>query len=347
MIKDLFNCRIFGHGLGIDLGTTNTLIYTKGEGIILNMPSVLAVSRKNGEVLAMGEEAKRMMGKTPQNILAVRPLQDGVIADFDLTQRMIEYFISRIEHHHILIGPKMIIGVPSRATEVEKKAVMEIATQIGARQVHLVAESVAAVVGANLPISEPLGNMIVDIGGGTSEAAIISLNGVVISNCIRIAGDEMDQAVIQHLREKHNLLIGEQMAEKIKINIGCVSSASSEKKMKTRGRDLATGFPNEIEINSGEIREALSSVIDAICDMIETTLEQSPPELAGDIMERGICLTGGGACLAGLDKHISRRTRLSVKIAPDPLLSVALGTGKLLEDQELLSQVQLTSTLET
>ena len=347
MFKDLFNFRIFGHSLGIDLGTSNTLIYARGEGVILRMPSVLAVSRRNGKVLAIGEEAKRMIGKTPQNILAVRPLQDGVIADFEITQTMFKYFISRVQRHHILVGPKMVIGVPSRATEVEKKAVMEIATEAGARQVHLVAEPVAAVIGADLPISEPLGNMIVDIGGGTSEAAIISLDGVVTSNSTRIAGDEMDQAIVQYLREKHNLLIGDQMAEKIKISIGCVHSPSQEKKMRVRGRDLATGFPNEVEISSGEVSEALSSVVNTICDMIEVTLEQSPPELAGDIMERGICLTGGGACLAGLDKYVSKRTKLCVKVAPDPLLSVVLGTGKLLEDQNLLSNVEMTSTLES
>jgi rod shape-determining protein MreB len=346
MFKDLFNFKIFGESFGIDLGTSNTLIYAKGKGIILNMPSVLAISSNDGKILAVGEEAKKMIGKTPQNILAIRPLQDGVIADFDITQKMFEYFISKVQPGHPLVGPKIVIGVPSRATKVEKKAVIDIAIQVGARQVHLVDEPVAAVIGANLPISEPLGNMIVDIGGGTSEASIISLNGVVISNSTRIAGDEMDQAIIQYLKENYNLLIGEQMAEWIKLSIGCACSPPQEKRIKVKGRSLTDGFPAEIEISSKEVSESLSSVISAICNMIETALEQSPPELAGDIMERGICLTGGGACLGGLDKYISEKTHLSVKVAPDPLFSVALGTGKLLEDKKLLSIVEITSSIE-
>lgn len=340
MFSDFFRFRIFGDNLGIDLGTSSTLVYAKGEGIVLNMPSILAVGRKDGRIVAVGKKAKEMLGKTPQNIVVVRPLQNGVVADYDATQRMVEYFVSQIQPYHRLIGPKLVIGVPSRATKVEKKALVDIATHLGARQVQLVHEPVAAVIGANLPVSEPLGSMIVDIGGGTSEAAITSLDGVVISKHIRIAGDEMDQAIILYLKENHNLFVGEQMAERIKINIGCTHPPSRNEKMKMRGRDLSTGFPNEIEIDSEELSNILSPVVSTICEMIESTLEESPPELAGDIMERGIYLTGGGACLKGFDKYVSKRVHLPVKLAPEPLLSVVMGVGKLLENRELLATVE-------
>lgn len=340
MFRDFFSFRIFGDNLGMDLGTSSTLIYVKGKGIVLNMPSILAVGRKDGRIVAVGKEAKEMLGKTPRNIVVVRPLQNGVVADYDATQRMVEYFISQIQPYHRLVGPKMVIGVPSRATKVEKKALVDIATHLGARQVQLVHEPVAAVIGADLPISEPLGSMIVDIGGGTSEAAIISLDGVVISKHIRIAGDEMDQAIILYLKENHNLFVGEQMAERIKINIGCTHPPSRNEKMKMRGRDLSTGFPNEIEIDSEELSNILSPVVSTICEMIESTLEESPPELAGDIMERGIYLTGGGACLKGFDKYVSKRVHLPVKLAPEPLLSVVMGVGKLSENRELLAIVE-------
>ncbi|MQY70190.1 MAG: MreB/Mrl family cell shape determining protein [Firmicutes bacterium] len=340
MFRDFFSFRIFGDNLGIDLGTSSTLIYAKGKGIVLNMPSILAVGRKDGRIVGVGKKAKEMLGKTPQNIVVVRPLQNGVVADYDATQRMVEYFISQIQPYHRLVGPKMVIGVPSRATKVEKKALVDIATHLGARQVQLVHEPVAAVIGADLPISEPLGSMIVDIGGGTSEAAITSLDGVVISKHVRIAGDEMDQAIILYLKENHNLFVGEQMAERIKINIGCTHPPSRNEKMKMRGRDLSTGFPNEIEIDSEELSNILSPVVSTICEMIESTLEESPPELAGDIMERGIYLTGGGACLKGFDKYVSKRVHLPVKLAPEPLLSVVMGVGKLLENRELLATVE-------
>lgn len=340
MFRDFFSFRIFGDNLGIDLGTSSTLIYAKGKGIVLNMASILAVGRKDGRIVGVGKKAKEMLGKTPQNIVVVRPLQNGVVADYDATQRMVEYFISQIQPYHRLVGPKMVIGVPSRATKVEKKALVDIATHLGARQVQLVHEPVAAVIGADLPISEPLGSMIVDIGGGTSEAAITSLDGVVISKHVRIAGDEMDQAIILYLKENHNLLVGEQMAERIKINIGCTHPPSRNEKMKMRGRDLSTGFPNEIEIDSEELSNILSPVVSTICEMIESTLEESPPELAGDIMERGIYLTGGGACLKGFDKYVSERVHLPVKLVPEPLLSVVMGVGKLSENRELLATVE-------
>lgn len=341
MFKDIFKFKIWGDSLGIDLGTTNTLIWAKKKGVILNMPSILALTRKEGKVLGIGEEAKEMLGKTPQNIVVVRPLEDGVIADFDIAQKMIECFISQVQSYRRLIGPKLVIGVPSQATKVEKKAVVDIGMQLGARRVHLVAEPVAAAIGSDLPISEPVGNMIVDIGGGTSEAAITSLSGVVLSKSIRIAGNEMDEAIIQYVKEKHKILIGEQMAERVKISIGCVTPSAKET-MKARGRSLVTGFPVEIELNSEELSIILSPVIDMICNMVEATLEESPPELAGDIMKRGIFLAGGGACLKGFDRYISKRTHLSVNKAEDPLLSVVKGTGRLLEDSNLLSRVEIT-----
>lgn len=342
MLRELFSFKFIGKDLAIDLGTTNTLIYRRGKGIVLNAPSVLAISKKDGRIMGVGIEAKQMLGKTPQNIVAIRPLQDGVIADFEITRRMVEHFIQKIQPQKAVIGPRLIIGVPSRATKVEKRALVDIAKEVGARKVSLVAESVAAVIGADLPISEPAGNMIVDIGGGTSEASITSLDGVVISNSIRIAGDEMDEVIIQHLKEEHNLFIGEQMAEKIKITLGYTCPEGKESKMKVRGRDLNTGFPSEIELNSGEMREILSPVLAAILDMVESTLEQCPPELAGDIMEKGIHLTGGGACLKGIDTYISEKVRLPVKVVSEPLLSVVLGLGKLLDDQRLLSAVEIT-----
>jgi len=342
MFKDIFKFRIWGDSLGIDLGTTNTLIWAKKKGVVLNMPSILALTRKEGKVLGIGEKAKEMLGKAPQNILVVRPLEDGVIADFDVTQKMIECFISQAQSYRRLIGPKLVVGVPFQATKVEKKAVVDIGMELGARRVHLVAEPIAAAIGSNLPITEPIGNMIVDIGGGTSEAAITSLGGVVMSRCIRIAGDEMDQAIIQYMKENYNVFIGEQMAERIKINIGCVCSPSPKETMKARGRDLATGFPTELELDSQELSTVLSPIVDVICNMIEATLEESPPELAGDIMERGIFLAGGGSCLKGFDKYLSKKTHLLVNKTEDPLLCVVRGTGKLLEDPDLLSLVEIT-----
>jgi len=342
MFKDIFNFRIFGNNLGIDLGTTNTLIYAQKKGIVLNMPSVLAVSQGDGKIIGIGKEAKEMLGKTPQNILAIKPLQDGVIADFDITEKMIKYFISEVQPRRVLIGPRLIIGIPSCATKVEKRAVMDMGMAAGARRVHLVAESVAAVIGIELPISEPSGSMVVDIGGGTSEATIVSLNGIVVSDSIRVAGDEITEAIIHYLKEKHTLFIGEQMAEKIKIDIGCVYPPPKKEKMKIDGRDLSTGFPAEMEIDSEEIGKALSPIIGVICEMVEAVLEKCPPDLAGDVRRRGIYLTGGGSCIKGLDKYLSQRVNLPVKVASDPLLSVALGVGKLLDDADLLSLVEIT-----
>jgi len=342
MFREIFNFKLICRDLAIDLGTTNTVIYQKGKGVVLNAPSVVAITRKTREVIGIGYEAKKMLGKTPENISAIRPLKDGVVADFEITKKMIEHFIQQVQAGKAMIGPRLIIGVPSKATKVEKRALVDIAKEVGARKVALVEEPVAAAVGADLPVSEPVGNMIVDIGGGTSEAAVTSLNGVVISNSIRIAGDEMNETIIQYLKEKYNLFIGEQMAEKIKITLGYYSPSGKEDKIKVRGRDLNKGFPTEIELSSKEMKEILNPVLVPIMDMIEATLEQCPPELAGDVMENGIYLTGGGACLKGLDAYISKRVKLSVKKVPDPLLAVAIGLGKLLDDTRLLSAVEVT-----
>jgi rod shape-determining protein MreB len=345
MLKELFSLNLFGYSLGIDLGTTNTVVYRKGRGIVLNMPTVMALRSTNGEVIGVGEEARLMLGKTPQNIRAVRPLQDGVVADYDITRKMVSHFLSLIQPGRALIGPRLIIGVPSAATRVEKRALVDIAQEVGARRIHLVEEPVAAVIGADLPISEPLGNMVVDIGGGTSEAAITSLNGVVVSRSIRVAGDEMNLVISQYLREEYNLYIGEQMAENIKVNIGCALTEGKKQKMKARGRDLKAGFPHQVEVDSGEISSVLSPVIHAILDMIEATLEASPPALAGDIMERGIYLTGGGACLKRFDEFISAKIKLPVWMVPEPLFSVVTGLGRLLDNPGLLSQVEVTANL--
>jgi len=283
-----------------------------------------------------------MLGKTPKNIVALRPLKDGVISDFEVTQKLIQSFILRVLPKHLLFGPRVIMCIPSGATRVERKAVVDAALGAKARKVWLVPEPVAATIGADLPISEPVGNMIVDIGGGTSEAAVTSLEGVVISKSVRIGGDEMDQAIIYYFRDQHNLLIGEQTAERVKISIGCAYPLAQRGEVKVRGRDLATGFPKEMVITSEEVREVLAPVVLNICEMIEDTLEETPPELAGDIMERGIYLSGGGAYLKGIDKYISERVKLPVKLVPEPMLSVALGAGKLLEREDLLSKVEVT-----
>lgn len=340
MLKELLSFKIITKDLAMDLGTTNTLVYQRGVGVVLDAPSVLAVRKKDDRIMAVGLEAKRMLGKTPQSIVAVRPLQDGVIYDFDITRRMIEYFLQQVHSRKALIGPRLAVGVPSQATKVEKRALVDIAKELGARKVSLVAEPVAAVIGADLPISEPIGIMVVDIGGGTSEAAITSLDGVVISNAIRIAGDEIDEAIVQYLKENYNLSIGDQMAEKIKIELGYMSEDSN--RMKVRGRDLNSGFPTEMELGAEEMQKILNPILTGILDMIERTLEQCPPELSGDIMENGIYLTGGGAYLKGMDKFISKRVKLKVRPVPEPLLAVVLGLGKLLEDYRLLSAVEIT-----
>jgi rod shape-determining protein MreB len=317
--------------IGIDLGTCNTLIYIRGKGIVLNEPSVVAVERGTKKVVAVGAEAKRMLWKTPANIIAIRPMRDGVIADLESTEKMIRYFISRVLPRYRFIKPRMVIGIPSCITEVERRAVEESAYKAGAREVIVIEESLAAAIGADIPIREPAGHMICDIGGGTTEISVISLGGMVVTNAIRLGGDEFDEAIIKHVRSVHNLIIGEQMAERLKIEIGNASPDKTIEKVEVKGTDAITGLPRRLEIDSVEVREALKDPITQIIDEIKSTLGQTPPELAADIVERGIVMTGGGSLLKGLDKLISRETGVPVIIAEQPLDCVALGAGKYFE----------------
>ncbi len=327
------------HDMGIDLGTANTLVYTKGDGIVLREPSIVAIDQRTNFTLAVGNEAKRMLGRTPGNIIAVRPLRDGVIANFDVTETMIRYFIQKVHRRSRFIHPKIIVGVPSGITEVEKRAVLDATTHAGASEAYLIEEPMAAAIGAGLPISEPMGNMIVDIGGGTTDVAVIALGGIVVSKSIRIAGDEMDVAIINHCRENYRLLIGERTAEDVKIKIGNAFKSTEQKTMEIRGRDLVTGLPKVFTLNSVEIREALNETVKVIVATIKDVLEITPPELSSDIMERGICLAGGGALLTGLDKHIEKETDIRTYIADDPLSCVAYGTGKALEEMDILKKI--------
>ncbi|GIW21328.1 MAG: rod shape-determining protein [Candidatus Sericytochromatia bacterium] len=327
--------------IGIDLGTANTLVYVKNKGIVLRESSVVAVEkgRDKNIALAVGEEAKQMIGRTPGNIVAVRPLQDGVIADFDIAETMLKYFISRVYDRKGILKPRMIIGVPSGITGVERRAVIEAAITAGAREAHLIEEPMAAAIGAGLPVAEATGSMIVDIGGGTTEVAVISLGGIVVSKSIRTAGDELNQAVIDYMKKAHNLSIGERTAEEIKIKLGSAYPMKEEKVMEVRGLNQAEGLPRTVKITSGEIREALSSCVKEIVDAVRNTLEKTPPELASDIIDRGIVLAGGGALLKGLDELISHDTQISVHIAEDALSCVALGAGKVLEEFKTLRKV--------
>ncbi len=317
--------------MGIDLGTANTLVYVKGKGIVLREPSVVAINSMNKKVLAVGEEAKKMIGRTPGNIVAIRPMKDGVIADFDVTQMMLKKFISKVIGKSAFASPRIIVCYPSGVTEVEKRAIDEAAKQAGAREVVLMEEPMAAAIGAGLPVDEPTGSMIVDIGGGTTEVAIISLDGIVTSKSLRIAGDELDQAIISYIKNEYNLMIGERTAENIKMELGSAFKLEEEKDMDIKGRDLISGLPKTITVTMEQIREALKEPVSAIIDAIKTTLEKTPPELAADIMEKGIMLAGGGALLKGLDKLINHETHMPVHIAESPLDCVALGAGKALE----------------
>ncbi len=323
---------LFSNDMGIDLGTANTLVYVKNQGIVLREPSVVAIDRESRRVLAIGAEAKRMLGRTPSSIVAVRPLKNGVIADFEVTQEMIKYFIRKVHNRRSLLHPRIVIGIPSGITEVERRAVQESAEQAGAREVYLIEEPMAAAIGADLPISEPHGNFIVDIGGGTTEAAVISLGGLVVSKSIDIAGDEMDEAVMMHFRRKYNLLIGETTSEDVKIQIGSVFPLKEEKTMEVKGRDQATGLPKTVLITSEEVRQALMEPVQLILDVIKNTLEETPAELAADLVDRGIMLAGGGSLLRGLPDLIRQETELPVHRAADPLSCVAMGTGKFLEE---------------
>jgi rod shape-determining protein MreB and related proteins len=323
---------MFSLDLGIDLGTANTLVHVRGKGIVLSEPSVVAVERGTKRVIAMGQEAKRMLGRTPGDIIAIRPLRDGVIADFETTEKMIKHFIDKVTPKGIFKAkPRVVIGVPSCITEVEKRAVRESCEQAGAKEIFLIEESMAAAIGANIPINEPAGNMICDIGGGTTEISVISLGGMVISNAIRIGGDEFDEAIIKHVKLVHNLIIGESTAEDVKIKIGNAFPEREVKKIEIKGRDAISGLPKILVMDSVEIREALQEPINLIIEEIKKTLDQTPPELAADIVERGIVLSGGGALLTGLAKLIGQQTGVPVIIAENPLLCVALGAGKFLE----------------
>jgi len=331
---------IFSKDLGIDLGTSNTVVFLRGKGIVLREPTVIAVNRKSYKVLAVGEEAKKMLGRTPSDIIAIRPMKDGVIADFDITQMMLDYFISKAQGRRGLLRPRVVVGIPSGSTEVERRAVHDAGLKAGAREVYLVDEPMAAAIGAGLPVAEARGSMIVDIGGGTTEIAVISLGGIVTSKSIRIAGDEMDDAIIQYVKKEYNLLIGERTAEEVKIKIGSAYPIEqNEVSMEIKGRDLLTGLPKTIEVNSEEVRGALKPVVSSIIETVKSALEATPPELASDIVEKGIILAGGGALLRGIDKVISEETEMPVFVADDPLSCVALGTGKMLEEVEILKRV--------
>lgn len=321
----------FSRDMGIDLGTANTLVFVRGRGILLREPSVVAIDRDSKRPLAVGEEAKQMLGRTPASIIAVRPLKDGVIADFEQAEAMIRYFIEKVHRRAFLTAPRVVVGVPSGVTEVEERAVREAARKAGASEAFTIEEPMAAAIGAGLPITEPTGSMIVDIGGGTTEVAVISLKGIVTSRSIRIAGDEIDEAIVSYIRRTYNLYIGDRMAEATKFEIGSAYPMGTDRTMEVRGRDLISGLPRSTAISNAEIREAIQEPINAIVEAVKVTLEQTPPELSADIYERGIVLAGGGALLEGLDMLISRETSMPVHIAPDPLSCVVLGTGKILE----------------
>ena len=332
---------LLSNDIGIDLGTATTLVYVKGEGVVLCEPSVVAVERGTSHVLAVGEEAKRMLGRTPGNIIAIRPMKDGVITDFEVTEAMLRHFIQKVRRRRFQIRPRIVIAIPSGITEVERRAVKESAERAGARgnEVFLIEEPIAAAIGVGLPIQEPIGNMIIDIGGGTTEIAVISLAGVVFSKSIRIGGDEMDEAIIEYLKKTYNLMIGERTAEEIKIKIGSAYPLEEEMNLEVKGRDLVAGLPKAVTITSEEIRDALQEPLRAILEMTKISLERTPPELAADLIEHGIVMAGGGSLLRGMDKLISEETGLPVHIADDPLTAVAVGTGKVLDEIRYLKKL--------
>ena len=330
--------------MGIDLGTANTLVHVKGKGIVLREPSVVAIKSENGEVLAVGEEAKRMIGRTPGSIRAIRPMKDGVIADFDVTQAMLKYFIRKAMNTRSFVRPRVVVGVPSGVTEVEKRAVIDAAQQAGAREAYLIEEPMAAAIGAGLPVEEATGSMVVDIGGGTTEIAVISLGGIVTSRSIRIGGDELDSSIVQYIKRKYNLMIGDRTAEEIKVTIGAaIVDPNNDKTMDIRGRDLVTGLPKNLNIHASEIREALDEPIYKIIDAVKGTLEKTPPELAADVMDHGIMMTGGGALLTNFDRLLSHETGMPVLVSEDALSCVGEGTGRALENIDLLKRVVMTA----
>ncbi len=330
---------LFSNDIGIDLGTANTLIYVRDKGIVLREPSVVAVQAGTNIPLAVGNEAKRMLGRTPGNIVAIRPLKDGVIADFDVTEAMLRYFIQKVHNRRNMVSPRVVVAVPSGITEVEKRAVKESATHAGAREVFLIEEPMASAIGVGLPVQEPAGNMIIDMGGGTTEVAIISLAGIVFSRSVRVAGDELDEALVQYMKRVYNLMVGERTAEEIKIKIGSAYPLEQETTMEVKGRDLVAGLPKTLTITSQEVREAIQEPINTIVETVRYTLERCPPELSADLVDRGIVLAGGGALLRGLDKLLAEETGLPVHVADDPLSAVVMGTGIVLNELNFLRKV--------
>ena len=338
-LRSLFS--LFSSDLAIDLGTANTLVFAKGKGIVVNEPSIVALNKNTGEVEAVGKEAKEMLGRTPGNIVAIKPMKDGVIADFEYTEKMLTYFIKKAHSRNVMVRPRIVIGVPSEITQVEKRAVSESAYRAKASEVHLVEQAMVAAIGAGLPITEPSGNMVVDIGGGTTDVAVISLSGIVYARSVRVAGNEMDDAIMNYLKRKYNLLIGERTAEQIKIQIGSAYQLDHPIKMEVKGRNLIEGVPKTVTIEDSEIRDALADCVATILNAIRVALERTPPELSADISDRGIVLTGGGALIKNLDRRIREETGLPVSIAEDPLASVVLGTGKMLTDFKLLRRIAI------
>ncbi|RFT15973.1 MAG: Rod shape-determining protein MreB [Candidatus Saccharicenans subterraneus] len=328
--------------LAVDLGTANTLVYLKGRGIVVQEPSIVVVNKQNGKIEAVGNRAKEMLGKTPNNVVAIKPMRDGVIADFEIAERMLDYFIKQaMNNRGFLLRPRIVIGIPTGITQVERRAVKDVALRAKASEVYIVEQPMAAAVGADLPISEPTGNMIVDIGGGTTDIAVISLNGVVFNHSIRIASNEMDEAIIQYLKKKYNLLIGEKTAEQVKMQLGSAYPLDESLTMEIKGRDLREGIPRTIVVDDQEIREAIEEVVTAIINAVRIALERTPPELSADIIDRGIILTGGGSLLKNLDKRIREETQLPVFITEDPLTLVVMGAGRLLDDLDLLKKISL------
>ncbi len=332
-----------GRDMAVDLGTANTLVYVRGRGIVLNEPSVVAVNTANGAILAVGAEAKRMIGRTPSHIRAVRPLKDGVIADFDITEKMLRYFIQKVHHRRFLAKPRVVVCVPSGITSVEQRAVEEATISAGARAAYIIEEPMAAAIGAGLPIHEPTGNMVVDIGGGTTEVAVISLGGIVTATSERVGGDELDEAIIAFVKKEYSVMLGERTAEAIKIYVGSAFPGAEELRAEIKGRDLVSGLPKTIFVSSEEIRRAIEEPVNAIVDAVRNTLDRTPPELAADILEKGVVLTGGGALLRGLDERLKHETGMPVNIAESPLSCVAIGSGKCLEEFEVLKRVLISS----
>jgi rod shape-determining protein MreB len=333
------NMSFIGRDMAVDLGTANTLVYVRGKGIVLNEPSVVAINTNTGGILAVGAEAKKMIGRTPANIVAIRPLKDGVIADFDTTERMLRYFIQKVHRRRHLAKPRIVVCVPSGITGVEQRAVKDAGYAAGARKVYIIEEPMAAAIGAGLPVHEPTGNMVVDIGGGTTEVAVISLGGIVTSQSIRTGGDELDAAIITYVKKEYSLMLGERTAEEIKMAIGSAFPTADEPHAEIRGRDLVSGLPKTIVVSAEEIRKAIEEPVNAIIDAVKTTLDKCPPELSGDIMDRGIVITGGGALLKGLDERLRHETGMPIHLTDRPLDSVAMGSGKCVEEFEALQQV--------